>query len=306
MAPRRPATVLSGFLGSGKTTLLNHLLGGAHGLRVAVVVNEFGEIGIDGRLLQGAERFVELDNGCLCCSINEDLRRTLLELAARPDLDHIVVETTGLADPLPVGWTFARPELDEHYRLDALVTVVDAANFAAAATEVWEARLQVERADLIVLNKLDLVDDEGRACEDVLRRHNAEAPILRVSRGQVPWEVLLGAGLNRAPFLPSVRSFQSHLAEGVSFETYTWRPETPVDPERVEDLLETLGARVWRVKGLLPALDGGWIEVHAVAGRIEIEPAAEISSTGPPALVFIGRALGEVGLVAACRLLESR
>ena len=297
---RRPATVLSGFLGSGKTTLLNHLLAANHGLRIAVVVNEFGEIGIDGRLLSRAARFVELDNGCLCCAINEDLRRTLLELAEFAGIDHVVVETTGLADPLPVGWTFARPELDEHYRLDALVTVVDAAGFARAAAEVPEASLQVERADLLVLGKLDLVDDDGRACEVALRALNSEAPILRGTRGDVPWQALLEAPLERRPERSGRPA--GHTA-GTSFESFSARPEGYVDPERVEDLLEALGARVWRVKGLLASGPGQRIAVHSVAGRIEIEPAPESAAVGPTGLVFIGRDLARLGLAEACRRL---
>ncbi len=300
MPVRRPATVLSGFLGSGKTTLLNHLLAADHGLRIAVVVNEFGEIGIDGRLLTGAERFVELDNGCLCCAINEDLRRTLLELTEIAGIDHVVIETTGLADPLPVGWTFARPELDEHYRLDSLVTVVDAVGFARAAAEVPETSLQVERADLLVLNKLDLVGDEGRACVAALRALNAEAPILRGTRGAVPWQALLEAPLERRPER-SARPV-AHAA-GTSFESFSACPEGYVDPGRVEDLLEALGARVWRVKGLLESAPGQRITVHSVAGRIEIEPAPDSAATGPTGLVFIGQNLAALGLAESCRRL---
>ena len=115
METRIPATVLGGFLGSGKTTLLNRLLRDRHGLRVAVIVNEFGEVGIDGAAITGAAQFVELDNGCLCCAINEDLQRTLRDLAARGGFDHLVLETTGLADPLLVGWTFSKESLIESY-----------------------------------------------------------------------------------------------------------------------------------------------------------------------------------------------
>ena len=118
------ATILTGFLGSGKTTLLNALLTHKHGLRLAVVVNEFGAVGIDGALIEGGERFVELDNGCLCCSLNADLDKTLRELQARGGFDHLVIETTGMADPLPVAWAFAKPGLAPYFRVDAIVTVV--------------------------------------------------------------------------------------------------------------------------------------------------------------------------------------
>ncbi|RYE85830.1 MAG: GTP-binding protein, partial [Oxalobacteraceae bacterium] len=142
------ATVLTGFLGSGKTTLLNALLAAPHGLRLAVIVNEFGAIGVDGALLQGDAQFVELDNGCLCCALNAELNDTLLALRDRGGFDHVIVETTGLADPLPVAWAFTKPGLSQCFRVDAIVTVVDAINGPHATALAPEAGVQVERADV--------------------------------------------------------------------------------------------------------------------------------------------------------------
>ncbi len=190
MPVRRPATVLSGFLGSGKTTLLNHLLAADHGLRIAVVVNEFGEIGIDGRLLTGAERFVELDNGCLCCAINEDLRRTLLELTEIAGIDHVVIETTGLADPAPILHALIyHPYLSLRFQLQGVVTVIDAVNGSATLDAHGEARRQAAVADHLILTKADL---PGAAPDALTVRLAALNPGASVHGPDLPAERLLG------------------------------------------------------------------------------------------------------------------
>ena len=281
--------------------MLNSLLADPAGRRIAVVVNEFGEVGVDGHRVVGAEQFVELDNGCLCCAINEDLKRTLFDLADRGGFDHLVVETTGLADPLPVAWTFSRPGLDETYRVDALVTVVDAPNVARALEEAAEAELQIERADLLVLNKLDLVTDGGGAAEGIVRKINDRAGLLRASHGAVPAPALLEPeGLE---FSDGQRKGEAPGHVHVpSFESYSFRTEGTLDDEALEDLLDQLPAGVYRAKGLVRTnSESEWTLVNAVAGRFEMEPFAPASPPEVGVLVWIGRNLDRVDLERRCR-----
>ena len=301
METRVPVMVLSGFLGSGKTTLLNRLLREPGGRRVAVIVNEFGEIGIDGRRLAGAEQFVELDNGCLCCALNADLKKTLFDLRDRGGFEHLVIETTGLADPLPIAWTFSRPGLDEFYRVDSLVTVVDAVNFVSAAGDVPEAGLQVERADLLVLNKLDLVEDEGRAVREALRHWNERAPILGAERGEVAVDALLSEDAGRELLIgDEVEAL--HAGHEVSFETHCFATEGFFDAEALEDFLEDLPETVYRVKGLVRTdQTEGWTLINGVAGRLEFEPFAPLPEPTQSALVWIGRSLPRDRIDEHCR-----
>ncbi|MDJ0544781.1 MAG: GTP-binding protein, partial [Microcystis sp. M53601_WE4] len=156
-----PVTIITGFLGSGKTTLLNHILSNQQGLKTAVLVNEFGEIGIDNELIISSDdSMVELNNGCICCTINEDLIQAVYKVLERPEkIDYLVVETTGLADPLPVALTFLGTELREMTRLDSIVTMVDCANFSLDLFNSQAALSQITYGDIIVLNKTDLVDE---------------------------------------------------------------------------------------------------------------------------------------------------
>lgn len=303
MAMRRvPATVVTGFLGSGKTTLLNHLLREPHGRRIAVIVNEFGEVGVDGSRVAGAEQFVELENGCLCCALNEDLKRTLAALRDRGGFDYLVLETTGLADPLPIAWSFSRPGLGEAFRVDAIVAVADAAHLDRALEEAPEARLQIERADLVVLNKLDLVADAGAAAASRVEELNPRAPVLRAERGRVPWDLLLDAG---SAAVAPVEEASEAAPHHPSFETWTFRCEGVLSEEGLEDLLYDLPRFVFRVKGVVATDgEGPWTLVNAVAGRFELEPVAE-GLPGGSALVFIGRGLDREWLERRLRELRS-
>lgn len=183
-----PVTILTGFLGAGKTTLLKHLLTQPHGYKCAIIINEFGEVGIDGQLVVGAdEEVVELNNGCLCCRVRGDLVKTLADLLKRQKrFDYVLVETTGLADPSPIAHTFYLPQLQEKLRLDAIVTVADARHLEGVLDKAPEAIPQIGFADIILLNKTDLVTpaDLDRV-EWRLRRINPLAKIHRTLKSQV-------------------------------------------------------------------------------------------------------------------------
>jgi G3E family GTPase len=195
---RTPVTLLTGFLGAGKTTLLNRILTGDHGKRYAVIVNEFGEVGIDIDLvLSSDEELFEMNNGCVCCTVRGDLIRTLYSLLERSELfDAIIIETTGLADPGPVAQTFfVDANLQDRLALDSITTVVDAKHIQPTLKQSFEAEEQLAFADQIVLNKVSLVSaQELVSIEQALRAINPFAPIYRADRADVPLENLLGKG----------------------------------------------------------------------------------------------------------------
>jgi len=193
-----PVTILTGFLGAGKTTLLNHILSNQNGVKTAVLVNEFGEIGIDNDLVVATgEDMVELSNGCICCSINGVLLEAVYRILDRPEpVDYLVVETTGLADPLPVAMTFLGSDLRDQTRLDSIITLVDAENFSDELLEGEVARAQIVYSDILLLNKCDLVEEDRLAAlEEQLRTIKTDARILRAVKGEVPLPLLLSVGL---------------------------------------------------------------------------------------------------------------
>ncbi|KPQ39528.1 MAG: putative GTPases (G3E family) [Phormidium sp. OSCR] len=193
-----PVTIITGFLGSGKTTLLNHILSNQEGLKTAVLVNEFGEIGIDNELIiSGDDDMVELTNGCICCTINDDLLNAVYKVLEREEkVDYLVVETTGLADPLPVALTFLGTELRDLTRLDSIITLVDCENFSLDLFNSEAAYGQIAYGDTIILNKIDLVDEaDVDALEVRIRDIKKDARILRTNHGEVPLPLLLSVGL---------------------------------------------------------------------------------------------------------------
>jgi G3E family GTPase len=281
-----PVTVLTGFLGAGKTTLLNHILCNQQGLRSAVLVNEFGEVGIDHELVVAtSDSMVELSNGCICCSINGELQDAVHRVLERPEpIDLIVVETTGLADPLPVALTFMAGDLRDRLRLDSIITVIDAEHFSATALESPIARAQVVYGDILLLNKADLVDEQRLAeVEAELRAIKTDARILRACRGDVPLGLLLSVGLFESDRLASLQAQEEareqqhnaghhnhphgdhhhhepdhehhghvHTPELEGFSSVSLAVEAPFDLRRFQHFLDQqLPASVFRAKGVL-------------------------------------------------------
>ncbi|WP_428392027.1 CobW family GTP-binding protein [Lichenicoccus sp.] len=257
-----PVTVLTGFLGAGKTTLLNHILSAEHGRKYAVVINEFGELGVDHDLVVDVDEEVfEMNNGCICCTVRGDLIRILGALMKRRGrFDGIIVETTGLADPAPVAQTFfVDEEIRAQARLDAVVTVVDALNLKAELADSHEAQNQIAFADVIVLNKTDLVDEAGlEAVEAAIRGINRLCAIHRAERGRVDVASLLDQGgfdlaraLQTAPdFLDSDAHSHDEAVQSLSFTV-----EQPLDGKKFQAwigaVLAEQGADILRAKGIL-------------------------------------------------------
>jgi G3E family GTPase len=266
-AEQIPVTILTGFLGSGKTTLLNYILKQPHGHRIAVIENEFGEAGIDNELLvqDRDEQIIEMNNGCICCTVRGDLVRILGELVAKKDagklhFSRVVIETTGLADPAPVAQTFFVDEdIGQRYLLDAIVTLVDAKHAPAQLDEHHEAQEQVGFADRILLTKTDLVAHEALLkLRQRLARMNPRAKISEARHGVAAIDDLLDIrGFNLNAILeiePDFLSDVSHEHDD-DVSSFVFREQRPLDLERMEDFLggivQVYGAQMMRYKGIL-------------------------------------------------------
>jgi G3E family GTPase len=262
-----PVTLLTGFLGSGKTTLLNHILSVGVGVRIGVLLNEFGEINIDSRLIMRRdEDIVELANGCVCCTVRDDLLRSVETLLDRPQPPHhILIETTGLADPVPVAQQLLDPRAQRYVRLDAIVTLVDAANFDRNLDAAEQAYAQITAGDILLINKVDLIAVADRDhIEAGLRKLNPTATILRCVRGAV--DVALLVGLDLPHDCSSQRNGHSHHAG--HYSTVSLSTPSPMSLDRFSRLLDDLPAEVVRAKGVLSVADVPCrLIFHVVGGR---------------------------------------
>ncbi len=259
---KRPVTILSGFLGSGKTTLLNRMLKADHGLRIAVMINDFGDVNIDKDLVVGQSGdVVELTGGCLCCTIREDLlgsARSLL--TGGREFDYVIVETSGLAEPLAVAQTFLVPELEQSYRLDAVVTMVDSANIESCLERNETAAEQIRCADLLVMNKLDLVipDDVDRI-KARLADINANARVLPSINGDVPAALLLDIDAHQPMPVAEPRHHHDHVDHGAVLSVSV-ATDFELDYDRFDQFLQGLPDGVYRAKGS--------VAIHGLGRRV--------------------------------------
>lgn len=260
---RLPVSVIGGFLGSGKTTLLNRLLRERTGRRFAVLVNDFGEIDIDSRLIvQHDGRTITLANGCLCCSIGDSLVTALIEIAQRrADFDHMAIETSGIADPARVADII---RIEPGFVLDGVIVLADAAAIRDHLADRYvadSARRQLEGADLIVLNKLDLVDDPApvRAILPPGR------PVLPARHADVPLDLLFGLAPQGSP---------ASASHDIALRRWHYASRTPLDRAALEGALTDLPASVIRVKGIVDVADPRQTIVQRVGRRLSLEPGA--------------------------------
>ncbi|MGQ0549058.1 MAG: CobW family GTP-binding protein [Armatimonadota bacterium] len=302
-----PVTVLTGFLGSGKTTLLNHILNGSHGARIGVVLNEFGDIGIDSRLITSRDdNVIELANGCVCCTMRDDLLQSLAALLDRaPPPEHIVVETTGLADPGPVAQQLLDPRAASAVRLDALITVVDAANFDRNLDAAEQAYAQIVTGDILLINKTDLVGPAiVQQIEEGLRKLNPRARVLQCAQAQVDLRLILGVGHADAGQMVGEQRL-SHHTHADHFRAVSFRARGSVDLEKFCRLLDGLSTHIFRGKGILSVADlPTRLVFHLVGGRWTVI-AGDAWGAGEERVteaVFIGKALTDSDRAA----LESR
>ena len=306
-----PVTVLTGFLGAGKTTLLNRILTERHGKRYAVIVNEFGEEGIDNDLVVDADEEVfEMNNGCICCTVRGDLIRILSGLMKRADqLDAIIVETTGLADPAPVAQTFfVDQDVADRTKLDAIVTVADAVHLDTQLEEHHEAEEQIAFADVVLLNKTDVI--EGKSLDHVearIRKINPYAKIIRTARCAAPLEEIVG--LN-AFSLDRVLEVEPDFLESDhdhdhddDITSVSFVSDTPLDFEKFQTwfgkLLQTRGQDILRSKGILDF--EGFDDRYVFQGVHMLMDGSPMGAwpEGKPRnsrVVFIGREINNMGL----------
>jgi G3E family GTPase len=314
------AVVLTGFLGAGKTTLLNRAMAVRAASttpnegKLGIIVNELGAIGVDGDLLpKGATRQVELPGGCVCCVLNDDLDRTVREmLEAAPEIDTLIIETTGVAEPLPIVWALEEDAMKERLRVAAVVTVVDPTSFATARAASVTAEVQVESADVVMLSKSDVAtEDEMKQVRAEVERLAGKAPMVEGSVEERarwllglladPEDRRLGETAAHAHVHVHAHAHVNHEHHGI--DSVAFVVEEMVDLEELEDALAELPGEYVRVKGILWAVDPrtgsdvpGWVAVHRVGSRVSSEVVAEPEGGGR--LVALGPGVTEAPLRA--------
>lgn len=305
-----PVTIVTGFLGSGKTTLLNHIIQNFEGYKVAVLVNEFGDINIDNQLLIKTGdnnediNTIELTNGCICCTINDDLTDAVYQILNRRDrIDYLVIETTGIANPLPIALTFLSTNLRDLTHLDSIVTVVDAESFTPI--EHYNSNVAIDQifcGDIIVLNKTDLVSTEKvNKVEDFLKSVKEGARILRSEHGKVPLSLLLGVNLADPDFfnesLANPESSSQHLKND-AFMSISFQSNRPIVLKKFQQFLDyQLPENVFRAKGILWFDESPLRHIFQLSGKRFSIDDSEWTTPPQNQMVLIGRNIDKLFLM---------
>lgn len=297
MNKKIPITILTGFLGSGKTTLLNHILAGDHGLKIAVVENEFGQQGLDGALIktESHEEIIEVSNGCMCCMVRKDWMDAIETLLnSGKHIDAIIIEASGVSEPLPIAQSFLMNDMGGRVQLDSIICLIDALNYETIFAENPKLALeQLEFADFVILNKIDLVDENKKKfLETAIRRVNAFAPIIETSHGKVDLSLLLSTGRFSLTEAMGNGMNTPHAHTHDDLETFTYMPRGKFFIKRLDEFFQDLPTECYRVKGFIQVSENGdkWFLIQKAGARITME---EWTGDAPERgkLIFIGRGL---------------
>ncbi|MDF0522496.1 GTP-binding protein [Bradyrhizobium yuanmingense] len=295
-----PILLVTGFLGAGKTTVVNHLLAHAEGRRIAAVVNDFGAINIDAELIAGAsDGVVSLANGCICCSLEGDLLRTLSTLLRRdPKPDYIVIETSGVADPADIVRNLMDPVILRAAQLETVLCVLDATAPPVALDEALQ-RSQLRVADIVALSKLDLAGTgAGVRMRDAIRAQRVPAVVVDAHHGEIPPALLFPAGADRAP---ASREVGPKRPAEVRFEALSWTSDKPVSLPRLQQAINRLAPKLARAKGLFETIEqpGRTMVFQFAAGRATLAPGdAPAPGAARSRIVFIV----ELGMLSRAEL----
>jgi G3E family GTPase len=303
-----PLTIITGFLGAGKTTLLNRILNGNHGLKVAVLVNDFGAINIDSQLVVGIEgETISLSNGCICCTIRDDFLKATLQVLDRIDKpEYVIVETSGVSDPIDVALTFKSiPRI----RIDSILTVIDAEQILDIKSENRTLAMnQIGTADIVLLNKIDLVTPEHlQKVYKKLTNISPRARIIETIESNAPLEVILDVGLYSGENIPTERNIDIHVHEigddhnhdhhhhhdhSLIFDTWSWISIEPLSAKAVQKMVEELPNTIYRAKGFLYLLDSpyraGVLQVVGKRANLTVLGQLWEDKTPYSQVVFIG------------------
>jgi G3E family GTPase len=306
-----PVTILTGFLGAGKTTLLNRILNGSHGLRVAVLVNDFGAINIDTELIIGVEdNAISLANGCVCCQIRDDLVETIEEVITRPEQpEYILLEASGVADPSGIAITFAIPTFRDRIRLDSIISIVDAEQVFAhpehPGLEYLKLR-QIGFSDMVILNKVDLVvEDQLQKVRDWIDSKMRRVRIVEAVQCDVPLEILLAVGrFDPQQLVESNNGHHHHTDHGQTFSTWSFQTDRPLSLDALNEMVKKrLPGNIYRCKGVVYAAENPKRRavLQVVGRRADVALEEEWGETTPRTQIV---AIGAPGSISPEALTE--